>query len=432
VTRLSAEHRTGRIGIVPARFGDKIIGGAEIVLRHIAEGLQGRGWDIEILTTAATDYFSWTNDQPVGTRLEDGLLVRRFEAVKSTPGTERSVLGHRMLAGERLSLTEQERWMNDDVRVPGLYHHLLLNAQDYRALVFGPYLFWPSYACSQVAPDRSLLWTCLHDEPMAYQEIYQPLLSGVAGLFLQTEPEHELAHRIHSRLAPHAVVGCGVEVPESYAPEKFRAAHGITRPYVLYAGRREGAKGWDELLALFRSAVVERGLDLALVTMGAGEVRPPAGLEDRVIDVGFLSDEDRNDAYAGALAYVQPSRYEAFSRTIMESWLARRPVVGIGEGGVVRHHVETSRGGFVYDDGPEFTEALALLLQHPQIADEMGERGREYVMARYQWDTVLDGIEGSIVEWTPAPDEQDEPGPSMPAPPAAAAAAATLVPGGDV
>ena len=99
MTRLSAEDRSGRIGIVPARFGYKIIGGAEIVLRHIAEGLQGRGWDIEILTTAATDYFSWQNDQPVGTRLEDGLLVRLFEAVKSTPGTERSVLGHRMLAG---------------------------------------------------------------------------------------------------------------------------------------------------------------------------------------------------------------------------------------------------------------------------------------------------------------------------------------------
>ena len=41
-------------------------------------------------------------------------------------------------------------------------------------------------------------------------------------------------------------------------------------------------------------------------------------------------------------------------------------------------------------------------------------------------------IEGSIVEWTPAPDEQDEPGTSTPVPPAAAAAAATLVAGGDV
>jgi len=402
---ITPDQRTGRIGIVPARFGPKIVGGAEIVLRHIAEGLQGRGWDVEILTTAATDYFAWENDQPVGVREEDGLTVRRFEAVKSTPGTERSVLGHRMLAGDRLSLTEQERWMNDDVRVPDLYHHLLLHASEYRALVFGPYLFWPSYACSQVAPDKSLLWTCLHDEAAAYQDIYKPLLSGVAGLFLQTEPEHELAHAIHPQLAPHAVVGCGVEVPESYDPEGFRRKYGITGPYVLYAGRREGAKGWDELMTHFSHAVLTRGLDLRLVTMGAGEVRPPAGLEDRIIDVGFLPDEDRDDAYAGALAYVQPSRYEAFSRTIMESWLAGRPVVGIAEGGVVKHHVQTSEGGFVYDDADEFAEALAVLVNHPHLADEMGARGREYVLARYQWDIVLDGIESNIVEWTPAPAE---------------------------
>ncbi|RFU21760.1 glycosyltransferase family 4 protein [Geodermatophilus marinus] len=403
MSTVGAVDRAGRVAVVPARFGPEIVGGAEIVLRHIAQGLQGRGWDVEVLTTAATDYFSWTNDQPVGCRVEDGLTVRRFEAVKSTPGTERSDLGHRMLAGDRLTLTEQERWINDDVRVPGLYHHLLLHAERYRALVFGPYLFWPSYACSQVAPERSLLWTCLHDEPAAYQEIYRPLLSGVAGLFLQTEPEHDLAHRLFPQLAPHAVVGCGVEVPSGYDPEAFRARYGITRPYVLYAGRREGAKGWDELLQHFRTAVLGRGLDLALVTMGAGEVRPPQGLEDRVVDVGFLPDDERDDAYAGALAYVQPSRYEAFSRTIMESWLAGRPVVGIGEGGVVRHHVETSRGGLLYDDAPEFAESLAVLLGHPRIADEMGRRGREYVLSRYQWDTVLDGIERSIVDWTPPP-----------------------------
>jgi glycosyltransferase involved in cell wall biosynthesis len=403
MTGIDPADRIGKLGIVPARFGPKIVGGAEIVLRHIAEGLQGRGWDVEILTTAATDYFAWENDQPIGTAVEDGLTVRRFPAVKSTPGTERSVLGHRMLAGDKLTIVEQERWMNDDVRVPDLYHHLLLHADEYRALVFGPYLFWPSYACSQVAPARSLLWTCLHDEAAAYQDIYKPLLSGVAGLFLQTEPEHELAHRIHDQLAPHAVVGCGVEVPERYDPDLFRKQHGIDGPYVLYAGRREGAKGWDELMAHFAVAVQQRGLDLRLVTMGAGDVIAPRGLEDRIIDVGFLSDEDRNNAYAGALAYVQPSRYEAFSRTIMESWLAGRPVVGISEGGVVRHHVQTSEGGLVYDDASEFAEALALLVAHPDLADAMGARGREYVLARYQWDTVLDGIERSIVEWTQPP-----------------------------
>lgn len=398
-----AVDRAGRIAVIPARYGPKIIGGAEIVLRRIAAGLQDRGWDVEVLTTCAVDYFGWENEVPAGVSVEDGLTVRRFPVVKTTAGRERDVLGHRMLAGDRLTLAEQLRWLNDDVRVPELYDHLLDHAQDYRALLFGPYLFWPAFTCSQIAPERSLLWTCLHDEPYAYQPVFEPMLSGLAGLFLQTDPEHELAHRVVPHLAPHAVVGCGVELPTGYDPAGFRERHGLgDRPFLLYAGRREGAKGWDELLNAFAAAVKGRGLPFSLVTMGAGPVVAPSGVEDRVVDLGFLPDEERDNAYAAAAAYVQPSRYEAFSRTIMESWLAGTPVIGVGEGGVVRWHIERSRAGIVYDDGHELEEALAFIAERPDLAARLGERGRRYVLDNYQWRDVLDRIEGRIVEWTAA------------------------------
>ena len=87
--------------------------------------------------------------------------------------------------------------MNDDLRVPELFHHLLDHAGDYRAIVFTPYMFWLTFACSQVAPERSVLWTCLHDEPYAYLDLFRPLLTGVAGLLFQTPPEHELAPPRH-------------------------------------------------------------------------------------------------------------------------------------------------------------------------------------------------------------------------------------------
>jgi glycosyltransferase involved in cell wall biosynthesis len=252
-------------------------------------------------------------------------------------------------------------------------------------------------------PDRSILWTCLHDEPYAYQEVFEPVFAGVAGLFLQTAPEHDLAHRIHPvGLAPHALVGCGVEVPETYDAQGFVAKYGIDRPYLLYAGRREGAKGWEELLAWFARAVVRQDLPFTLVTMGAGRVRPPAEIADRVVDVAFLPDDERDNCYAGATAYLQPSRYEAFSRTIMESWLAGVPVVGIGAGGVVRYHIERSGAGLVYDDAEEFEQALALLAEAPEQARALGAAGRRYVLDNYQWKDVLDRVEAAVCAWTPA------------------------------
>jgi glycosyltransferase involved in cell wall biosynthesis len=137
--------------------------------------------------------------------------------------------------------------------------------------------------------------------------------------------------------------------------------------------------------------------------MGAGDVNPPAAVADRVHDLGFLSEEDRDDAYAAASAYVQPSRYEAFSRTIMESWLAETPVIGVGQGGVVRYHIERSRAGIVYDDGFEFEEALVFLANHPEPAAALGRAGRSYVLDNYQWKDVLTRVEQSLVSWTPAP-----------------------------
>jgi glycosyltransferase involved in cell wall biosynthesis len=393
--------RRGRIGLVPARFGDDILGGAEIVLREMATGLQARGWDVEILTTCARDHHTWENVYPAGVTQQGGLSVRRFEAVWDTRGPERSELEAAVMAGSPLPVEQQQRWMNLGMRVPSLYHYLLEHAQEYRGLIFAPYPFWPSFACSQVAPEKSVLWTCLHDEPYAYLELFRPVFEGVAGLWFQSDPEHDLAHRIHPRLAPHRTVGCGVDVPESYDVEGFRAAYGIEGRFVLYAGRREGAKGWDELLNGFAAAVRSRDLPLQLVTMGGGPVEPPEDIADRVVDVGFLPDHWRDAAFAAADAYVQPSRYEAFSRTIMEAWLAGTPVIGNAGSAVVKDHIEKSGAGLVYDDDYELEECLAFVADEPAAAAALAAPGRDYVLRQYRWPAVLDRLEDCLEDWLP-------------------------------
>lgn len=399
---LASVDRTGRIGLAPARFGSKTVGGAEIVLREVAVGLRDRGWDVEILTTCARDHFTWANELPAGTTREDGLLVRRFPVVFDNTA-ERADHERTILAGGRISIEAQQRWMNGGMRVPEMYHYLLDHADEYRALIFGPYLFWVAFACAQVAPARSVLWTCLHDEPYAYLELFQPLLTGVAGMFFQTQPEHELAHRIATPLAPHAVVGCGVPVPSGYDPQGFRERYGIQGRFLLYAGRREGAKGWEELLSAFAAATRRAALPFSLVTMGAGPVDPPPAIADRVIDLGFLPDAERDNAFAAADAYLQPSRYEAFSRTVMEAWLAGTLVIGSAGSEVVRWHCERSGAGLVYDDAYELEQCLRFVADTPEAAAELARAGRGYVLTNYTWPTVLDRIEQGLQAWTPSP-----------------------------
>ena len=251
-----------------------------------------------------------------------------------------------------------------------------------------------------MAPDRSILLACAHDEPYLRLELFEPMFAGIAGLWFMAEPEHELAHRVLPRLAPHRVVGSGMEVPTAYDPDGFRKRHGLEGRFILYAGRREGAKGWDRLLQGFARAVRRQGLPISLVTMGTGDVRPPADVADRVVDLGFLPDEERDDAFAAADAYVQPSQYEAFSRTIMEAWLAGTLVIANGASDVVAWHCQRSGAGLTYDDDEEFEECLSFLAAAPEAARALAARGRDYVLANYRMDVVLDRIEATIEEWT--------------------------------
>jgi glycosyltransferase involved in cell wall biosynthesis len=414
VSREAISGTKGRIGIAPARFGPGISGGAEIVLAEMATGLQARGWEVEILTTCARDGYSWRNEIEPGVTTEDGLLVRRFPAVVSTPGAERAAVEQAMQAGIRPSLPEQQRWMNDGVRMPEMYHYLLDHAGDYQTLVFAPYPFWMAFACSQIAPERSVLLTCLHDEPYAYLELFEPVFTGVAGLLFMSEPEHQLAHRIHPGLARHDLVGCSVgSRPDTeYDPDRFRARYGIKDPFVLYLGRREGAKGWPDLMRSFAAATARLNLPLLLVTAGGGDPDVPSELTDRVVDLGFITDQDRDDALAAAVALVQPSRYEAFSRTVMESWLAGTLVIANGSCEVLAWHCERSGAGLTYNDEAELEECLAFVAEAPEAAAAVAAPGRQYVLDNYDRDAVIDRIETALLRWTGTADPADAGGPA--------------------
>lgn len=395
--------RKGRLAFVPARLGPGVVGGAEAVLREMAAGLAHRGWDVDVLTTCARDHFTWENVFAPGVEELDGMTVRRFPAVVSTPRRERAELNAAIVARAPLTIEQQHRWMNDDVRVPDLFHHLLEEADHYRAIVFAPYLFWLTFACGQLAPERTILMPCLHDEPEAYLDLYRPLFAGSRGLWFLSNPERDLAQRIFPQLAARDVIGSGVHVPARYDADGFRRRHGIEGRFVFYAGRREGGKNWNGLLDAFARAT-SRGLEgLSLVTCGVGEVDPPEVIAGRVVDLGYLADDERDNAFAAADAYVQPSAYESFSRTMMEAWLAGTLVIANGASAVARWHCERSRAGLVYDDDLELEECLRFVAEQPAAARSLASPGRAYVLDNYTWDSVLDRVEQSLDEWTAAP-----------------------------
>ncbi len=387
-----------KIAFVAPRYGQ---GGAEAVLAEAARGLQKRGYSVEILTTCAENHYTWENAYPQGVAIEDNISVRRFLTEVTTDGTHRERIGGRILNGEYVSISDQQLWVNDSVRCSGLWDYVKQNHDDYRCLIFAPYMFWTTFAVSQICPEKSIIMPCLHDEPPAYLELFKPMINEAKGIWFLTDPEAELAAKIFDLPQNNQVVGAGVDVPATYDVEAFRKKYSISQSYIFYAGRREWGKGWGDLTEAFRRVVAAGPSDLLLVTSGVGDMGVPDDMSHRVVDIGYVPEDDRNAAMAGALAYAQPSAMESFSRSIMEAWLAGTPVIANAKSNVVRWHVDRSQAGVCYRNIEEFAEAMLLLASNPTSAEKLAEPGRRYVLDNYQWDLVEDRMQASIEQWFP-------------------------------
>ncbi len=384
------------------RFGPGVLGGSEAVMAEAASGFGGRGHDVEVITTCALDHYGWANELPEGVSEEKGLVVRRFR-VERRPS--RAALGAQLSiqAGRVPDLDHQVSWLGFQFAAPGLFEHVLRFERGYDAIVFSPYLFWSTTVCAPLVAEKAVVMPCLHDETYARLEVTRPVLASPALVWFLSGPEHELAHRLGPVSRRHSVTGTGVPVPRGYDPEGFRRRHGLRRPFVLFAGRREGGKGLPTLLEALGPVLGSAGtsLDLDLVLIGKGDPAAPLvvpqGLEGRVVDLGFVGDAERNDAFAAALAFLQPSQVESFSRTAMEAWLAGRPVVALAGNEVLAWHCRRSGGGLLFSDSASLGEALHKLCAAPALRDDLGLAGRRYVLDNYTWPNVLDRMEASLL-----------------------------------
>lgn len=392
-----AKSQVMRIAFVTPRYGEGVVGGSEAVMAEAAWGLAARGHEVELLTTCARSHFSWENEFPAGVSRDRNITVRRYPTVAARSRLIAGELERRVQSSDQLTEAEQIAWVNGRFRVPDLYIDLVKHAPSYDAIILSPYLFWSTIYGAEVAPERTIIMPCLHDEPYAWLSIVSKTLRASAGLWFLSEPEHQLGHRVAPGMsALHSVVGAAVNIPDGYDPARFRARHGLTRPFILYAGRREDGKGWRELLGGFAAALVGGDLPFDLVTVGVGAPNVPDGISSRVIDLGFLDADELPNAFAAAEAMVQPSVNESFSRTMMESWLAGTPVIANAAGEVITWHCERSGGGLSYNDDLEFAQCLRFVAEAPKAAAALAARGREYVLANYTWEIVLDNMELSL------------------------------------
>ncbi len=386
------------LAFVVPRYGDAFVGGAETFARLLAEQLVAKEIArVTVLTTCVNDLSTWRNELPPGQSYLNGVEVLRFPVDHIYRNPSRSSWLHRQLVQSgTLRLTEQFEWVEHLHHSPELYWHLHQNRQVYRLAFFIPYLYGTSYYGSMVNPQQSILWPCLHDEPMAYLTPTRRMLQSCRGVLFNSQPEQELAQRLGIRSPRPCVVGGGFEDRRGDAA-RFRQRQQLFDPFILYAGRWELAKGVGELATFFIEYKKRRPSPLKLVVMGnrgAAVVAHPD-----IIPIGFQTEAEKLDVYAAADVLIQPSLMESFSIVMMEAWLAGAPVMAPRQCPVTSYHVQQSGGGFTYQGFEEFEAALDKLSGDAAARQSMGQRGRAYVLREYNWDAALGRFRHALEIW---------------------------------
>jgi glycosyltransferase involved in cell wall biosynthesis len=378
-----------RIAFVSPRFSEgPTVGGAETLLRQLAQRLVAKGWEVDYLTTCARNHFTWENEIPPGRISIAGITVHYFPVDSGRDLETFITLQNRISRNGELTRDEELNWQRNNVNSQALYDYLQQEGHRYDRIIMGPYLFALVYFASQIHPDKTLLLPCLHDESFAYLKIIREMFLNVKGWIFNADPERDLAQRLYDLdLSKAHVVGMGIE-GFTADPAAFRQRHQINRPYIIYSGRREPLKGTPILLDYLDLFRERTGVDMKLVLTGSGPYDPPARLVPHILDLGFVTEQEKHDAMAGAIAFCHASINESFSIVILESWLAGTPVLVHGGGAVMPEHCRKSNGGLWFKNYPEFEEALSLLLTRPALRTAMGKAGERYVRETYSWPAV--------------------------------------------
>jgi len=382
-----------RLLFVVQRYGVEVAGGAERAARDLASGLVRRGHEVEVVTSCAVSYVDWANHYEPGSSELDGVVVHRLPVHAPREDRMFGPLNARVVnADPPLPLFLQETWMQrQGPYVPELPQWLDERAESFDAVVFCTYLYWPIWAGLPVVAGRvpTVLLPFAHDEPYIELSLFEQVFRVPDALGFLTVEEQAVVQRRFGATRPTGVIGLGIEQSPAALPvDEVRARFGLgDRPYVLALGRVDPAKGLDELFDYFTVYKERNPGPLALMVMGE-PVRPLPSHPD-VVPTGFVDEEVKHGALAGAVALVHPSYFESFSIVLCESWVQGRPALVQGHCAVLAGQARRSRGAIPYYDYAGFEASLDLLLSDPALADAMGQAGREYVARKYQEDAVL-------------------------------------------
>jgi phosphatidyl-myo-inositol dimannoside synthase len=122
-----------------------------------------------------------------------------------------------------------------------------------------------------------------------------------------------------------------------------------------------------------------------------------AGVAERVIFFGSVSDAELVELYRRCNVFAMPSAKEGFGLVYLEAMAFKKPVVAAHAGGVPEV-VEHGRTGLLVEFGDDagLAEVLLTLLGSPELSRAYGEAGYDRMRTYFSFDQFVDRLDQAI------------------------------------
>ena len=375
-----------KLSLVVQRYGPEIVGGAERLCRGVAEGL-AKTHDVEVITTCARSYVTWSNELREGTEQINGVRVRRFQTERERD-IEKFNAASLELFGDGHLPEDEVAWVEaQGPFAPRLVDYLHTIAKDRDRLLFFTYLYYPTVHGIHADPQRSLLVPTAHEEAPLDLEIYDTVFRLPLALVFNTQAEKQLVERRFKHLPTRReVVGVGIDGLDQLERTGLRVVDKPETARLLYAGRIDAGKGVDELVRFVACFRRDSGVKISLSLIG--EVAMDLPNHDWLHLLGFVSEAEKIEQLARATVLVAPSPLESFGIAVLEALAAGTPVLVNADSAALVEHCRNGSAGLYYRGYFEFRESLSLLLANEQLRANLAASGANYVRTHYSWPAI--------------------------------------------
>lgn len=380
-----------KIVFVLKRYGEEISGGSEFYTKALAEQLTAL-YDVEVLTTTAMDLMYYDPYYSPGVENINGVTVHRFHCARRN----RDVLdplsrqvSEQIADGNINSPQQEEIWAQANGPFsPELFHYLQDHQKEYTAIFAVCYIDYTTIQTIKLFPDKTVLIPTAHDEIWIRLGIFQEVFHRPRYLAFLTQEEHDFIRSyFRNSHIPSSVIGCGINIPNAPDTEHFRNKFTIQGKYLAYVGRIDVSKGCDFLIESFIRYKQEYPGSLKLVLMGKSTLSIPEHPD--IIQTGFISEQEKFDGLAGAIAQVAPSQYESLCIALLEGLSVGTPCLVNGNCKVLQSHCQKSNAGFCYYDYDSFKSKINELLSDSCDYQKLSQNSQSYISKNYTWDVVI-------------------------------------------